>query len=78
MPQKPKSIKQPSKNADYRELPSDGWPELIMFLPNRLIQIYCKIRKIDKISTLDATVIVILAFFLLVSLFFIANNFSIL
>lgn len=68
-----KTPKTPITSRNYRDLPSDGWPELIMFLPNRLIQIYCKTRKIDKISTLDATVIAIFGFLLFVGLIFLTN-----
>jgi hypothetical protein len=73
MPSNPKQPKKPTPTTSYSELPSDGWPELLTFLPNRIIQTYCKLRKIDKISTLDALAIVTIFFALFISIFVISK-----
>jgi hypothetical protein len=73
MSTKSKSTKKPRTSTSHLDMPSDGWPEIIEFIPSRIIQIYCKLRKIDKISKLDAfvmTLIILFAFVLLTFLFF--------
>jgi hypothetical protein len=69
MPSNSKQPKKPTLSTPFAELPSDGWPELITFLPNRLVQIYCHVRKIDKISNAETAVIIVIAFALLLALF---------
>jgi hypothetical protein len=47
---------------------SDPWMEIFQFLPNRVIQIYCKIKKIDKISKAASFFIYIVTYLFLLIL----------
>jgi hypothetical protein len=56
---------------NYENIPSDGFPELVVLIPNRIVQIYCKLRKIDKIGKIDSLIMIMfVAFALFAFLYF--------
>jgi hypothetical protein len=71
MSTKSKSTKKPRTSTSHLDLPSDGWPEIIVLIPSRIIQSYCKLRKIDKIGKFDAFVMTLMILFAFVLLLFI-------